>query len=555
MTNYRKAAQPEGWGTADWLLTAFYALLLLWLLPRTITIRSDDFAYLEVTVQTIRTHLPAISDWFEANNVAFSYATAGVYWLTGNFYLASYGVLAAFATGAFAVLNLLIVQTDALTAPFRRLLAFAVVLAPVYLNKSLDFVGVMPALFFFLLALLFFVRREWVAFFLAAAGAFLTRETGLMLMVLAGGEILRRMLEDRRDGMRLGLQLFVGFAAIAALVLLVKHNMPLGWVAQRLTVRSLDRFNPVDFLDRGAAGLSIAFSALILFRAVIGCPRHPAAGRYGAVLLAVTGAICLLLGARGTAISLEFPLPRLHTINGAGIAGINLVFMLLALRGLGAIPRNPLALTQLAAIVVISARGGWWDYYLLEILLMSLLQALLERRAEGGEPVGLSRPAAILFALMLTAEAGYALYYKLLTERMRLQIAVLEPHYRRHDISPQAVTDQPWGYAAWYMFESYIHRHPDAAGASSFAAAFENGGTSIRIAFSAAGARLPGCAQIETGNIRLLGVRQFYAINRCGESRSEALPIPSARFFPQNNREWSDYIAGRGFSSAPAAAR
>lgn len=545
MAEYREPATADGWRAADWVMTALYGLVILFLLPRTVIVRSDDFAYLEVTVRTIRTHWPAISDWFEANNVLFSWSTAAAYWLTGNFYLASYGVLAAFAAGAFVLLNLLIIETGAVSAAFRRPLAFVVVFMPVYLNKSLDFVGVIPAVFFFLLALLFYVRQQWTAFFLAVAGAFLTRETGLMLLILAGGEVLRQIAANPRDGVRFGAKLLPGFLAVAALAFAVKHAMPPGWVAQRLTVRALDHFNAAGFFARSAGALSVAFCALILFRAIAGSPHDRTASRYGAALLIVAGAVCVLIG-RSTAISLEFPLPlKVHVINGYGIGLMDLVFVILALRGAGTIPRSPLALTQLAAVTIISARGGWWDYYLLEILMMSLLQALMERRDAGSKLLRLSGIALAAFALLIAAEGCYALYYKLLTERARLEVAVLEPHFRRHDISPQSVTNPPWGYSAWYLFEPYIQDNKDAAGASSFAASFAKGNLTMKISFSETGAHLPGCTTVESGQARLMGLRQFYAINRCGTANNVPLTIAPSRFFPQDNREWTDYIRSR----------
>lgn len=537
-------ASKDRWGPADWVLTALYTGLIVFLLPRHVIARSDDFAYLEATVQAIRGHILQPSDWYEATNFLFSSVTALTYWVTGNFYLATYGVLTAFTVGTFVLLNRLLIQIGACRPYLRRMLVFTMVLMPVYLHRSVDFIGVMPLLFFFVAALWFYFRRNWAAFFIATAAGFLVRDNALLLLALPAGTIIWTFVANRPEGWTLARRLAPGFIFVLMLLAAERMFIPAGWMARQVGSGGFPPF--LSFLARVVTGLNVCFASLLLFRAIAGVqastPRTQYAGICYALLLTAGS---LILAHHTGGITLYTPLPlgigQLH-INDYAMAALGVLAILLALQTSAAIAwQSPYVMVQILAILAISTRSSWADYYFLELILLSLVQAVSEIRERS--QTRLAQQLAIAFlSSMLVLEGGYLVFYKRNVDEAELSIATLEPLYRNHSLSPQAVVNPPWGYAGWYFLQPYIHADNKPRNGFLFANAFLEGNVFLIFSTRKASTERADCEIIQAGSASLLGVPEYFTLSRCGQAHVFPVSLPPNRFFPLNNSEWSSYI-------------
>jgi hypothetical protein len=544
-------------------MLGIYGAIIAALMPDMIIARSDDFGYLESTIRTFQTHWPETGNWLTAANTLFATLTALAYWATGNFYLSTYGVLAALALGAFGLLNLVLKQWAPLAPPARHLIAFTVVTSPVYLNKSVDFVSALPAWFFFLLALVCYARKAYFGFFLSAIAGSMIRQNAVALLVLPAADLFWAYHEDRRRAAELLWRLVPGIAGVAAITLLSRMGGEANYAQEKITSRVLEAFSAKPFIKNLTIGLVVALSSFVFFRALLdAAPRRSslrerlAADRTAFVALGVLGGIWLVLFAR-RAINFEIfsHVPRLELAGSGGmLALLALAAIAVGLRRGISVPwRRPLFPTQLAFIALPALLGIWWDYYFFEIVLLSLLLACesLYKNQSRSDPAKLTRGSVAVFGAILMCNAAFGFNLKFQLERDAATITVLEAMVRNHEIAPEELKDVPFGYKAWKLFEPWVAKNrarefpPGDALTPAHQFIMDLDGANVDVHWSSSHREVEpdGCSVLRSGEAVLVGLTYYYTVNRCGPlSPQIGILNTNERVFPLNNHEWDAYI-------------
>lgn len=552
----------------SWTMLGIYGVIIAALMPDMIIARSDDFGYLESTIRTLQNQWPEPGNWLTAGNTLFALLTALAYWATGNFYLSTFGVLAAFALGSFYLLNLVLKQWAPLSTPARHLIAFAVATSPIYLNKSVDFVGVLPAWFFFLLALACYGRKAYLGFFLSVIAGSLIRQNAVALLALPAADLLWAYHEDRRRAAQLLWRLVPGFAAVAAIALLSKAGEA-GYAQVKITARVLEAFGPKAFLKNLMIGVTVAVSSFVFFRALLDdAPRpsslrqHLAADWTAFIALGALAGIWLLLFAHRV-IHFEFDLEPFNELAGSGGTLALLAFAAIAIglrRGISVPWRSSLLPTLLAFIGLPALLGIWWDYYFFEIVLLSMLLACESLYKDGSrvDPVALSRGSVAILGAILICNTAFGLLLKFKLDRDAASIAVLEAMVRNNEIAPEELKVAPFGYKGWKLFEPWVAKNWDRefprgdvlSPALQFIRDLDGANVEVRWSSSYGKAEPDGCSVLRSGEAVLVGLTHPYAVSRCGP-RSPQVGGLSAneRIFPLNNQEWDAYIRGASRSA------
>jgi len=554
----------DRYGTPSAFVFVLYALVIAVLVPHSVIARNDDFGYLESTVLTIWNGWPTTSEWLEPNNALFSAVTAIAYRISGNFYLSTFGILIAFAIGNFLLLDAVLARWAPLTAASRRLLGFAIVVSPVYLEKSVSFIGVMPALFFELLALICYARRLYPGFFLSVLAGFLVRESAMMLLALPLGIVFWRIVEHDRGGRPPVWQLVLGVVATAAAGFTMKLSLNATWQQINIDYRALDALSLARLGRCLITGAVVSILSYMVFRLVLGVPatrrtlgERVAANPAGSAALAILAASSFLV----TTPALRFDLPMPSSLNAwsseAGVV-VLLAFAALALglrRGISLPWRSPLLAAAAGWIVLVSLHGKWWDYYFFEIELLALLLACESagRGAPAAEPRPLARgPAAALGAVIaINALCGVYLAFKI--ARDVESIRIFERMTRAGELYPQQLAAAPFGFMGWKLYQPWLQANPGArfTNDAQFMEATDDADTFIRWRLTEAEAPLAECAILRAGEARLVGVRFHYFVYRCGET-SSAIPRldTTCRVLPLTEREWELAISGTPCSRA-----
>jgi hypothetical protein len=546
----------------SWAMLGIYGAIIAALTPDMIIARSDDFGYLESTIRTFQTHWPETGNWLTAGNTLFAILTALAYWATGNFYVSTFGVLVVFALGAFGLLSLLLKQWAPLSPPARYLVAFTVVTSPVYLNKSVDFAGAVPAWFFFLLALVFYGRKAYLGFFLSVIAGSMIRQNAVALLVLPAADLLLAYHEDRRLAARLLWRLVPGLVAVAAITLLSKMVGEVNYAQAKITSRVLEAFSAKAFTKNLTIGLIVALSSFVFFRALLdAAPRRNslrqrlAADRAAFVTLGVLAGIWLLLFAR-LAIHFELEPVPLFQLAGRGgmLALLALAAIAIGLRRRISVPwSSPLIPTQLAYIALPALLGIWWDYYFFEIVLLSVLLACesLYKNQSRFDRVKLSRRSVAIFGAILMCNTACGLYLKFQLERYAATIVVLETMMRNHEIAPEELKVVPFGYKGWMLFEPWVAKNwgrefplgDVLSPALQFITDLDGANVDVRWSSSYRKVERDGCSILRSGKAVLVGFPYYYVVTRCGPRLPQIGALnANERTFPLNNQEWDAYI-------------
>jgi len=173
-----------------WIVGALYALSGLWLWPRTVMLRNDEFAYLESVVNTVHRGWPASSEWLEPYNLVLPLLSVSTWLVSGNFYASTYGLMALFAVTCF-VLAWCWFREWLPRGWTGDLALLGIVLSPVWLNKMVEFSGVSLGMVCFLSALLAWSKRRLVWFFLFVLVGIANRQSIICLFALPVVDLFR----------------------------------------------------------------------------------------------------------------------------------------------------------------------------------------------------------------------------------------------------------------------------------------------------------------------------------------------------------------------------
>ncbi len=493
------------------IAAAAWVGVLAWLVPSRVVVLGDDFGYVDAVVGTVRAHRWVAGEWLGPLNLPLTLASAGVFVATDNFYVSTLGLNLFLALVNLLLLSVClkpVLPSEAARWP----VVFAVSLCPVWLHKTIEFTGLPLGIACLLIAWLSWQRGwRWI-FFASVITATRNRESALCLLAWPLVALWRQW----RSRATVGHGLLLGCAVTVGVTLVAGLAAPLSWTRKVVLANLSNHFSPVQI----GSNLVLAFVVLTGLRAALNVLRGEAlAATWRAnlarplrpMLFMLAGAVIVLCG--GTDILWETP----------GLERFSPVVVLVAtLTGAwfhrwDDPPSLEVAVYLSGYVLLVSWRGLWWDYYLIEPMLILLL-------ASGGtqmtpSPARTRLLAWTVVALWLVWIPGF----KLRLSEGEARIVAYEKALRAGQVSVVELSDAPFGFLAWKLFPVAC-AHPGAKELIDFLRFVE-------------GAR----AHYSNGVI---------TVNRDGGRKSihpsrESWTLPqgfSPRLLPLDNAEWRTYI-------------
>lgn len=433
---------------------AFAAFVGLFL-PYEVYVFNDDFAYLRSLVATLQHGWPTTDEFLEPWSASLSVVSAAAYRITGSLAFATLGLQRLLPVISFYALCRALYRVGwsgvgAITV------ALIVLTLPTALWKQAEytaFVVYLPALAGAAWAA---SERKWLPFLVAFAVGVASRQSALVWLALPVATLIGRWRQlSRRDRLVIGLVL----VAAATWTILLAHGMNETAARRNVLRHARDSLTAVSMLRHGGAALWVAVATAGLALLLSGQPsasRATTAHRIRRAVALVLVATILLVG-RGEPISIEHPFQDF-----SGRAWYLCGLLVLAALGWWRTPvrLDPIFAGAIAAsVALVAVRAILWDYYLADIVIMTLLALPV---AESGEPTRgrmlfrAGAAAAVAFVAVMGSHAAIAGCYKRALDERAAHCAILERALRAGWMKPTELSHAPFGFVAWHLFPYYI---------------------------------------------------------------------------------------------------
>jgi len=331
--------------------------------------------------------------------------------------------------------------SNQITSP---LTALAISLCPYWLNQSLEFTGVSLGLLCLMGALLAWRNgSRWLFFAIMLVGV-TNRQSLVFLLVFPGLEVLHRWLSVRKVewGVAAGVLIVLGT------VVLLEFTYPQTY-ARMAVARSLkESLSPLILLKNLALGIALLAGIRAVwgwlrgespkdnFRANIARPALP-------LSVMILGAVPLLRGEHGVFVvtplfeSVQPLFTVLLVCSGAWLADWR------------RLPAFEVLACSVLYVVLVSLRGQWWDYYLIEPALVLATSAV---GAVKGEKKAGFRPW--LVGIMFVGGILYAVWFANFLGKHERRMVSYERALRAGDLQVKELSDASFGYLGWKLFDS-----------------------------------------------------------------------------------------------------
>jgi hypothetical protein len=512
--------------------------------------RGDDFAYMESVVESLaRGHL-FTHDFIGPHNAFLTAASAAVYLLTANFYLATFGLLALFAAVNFC---LFYAMFRACFGPWPSAgWSWVTATFPFYLHKSLDYHGALPTLTCFLGALFAFRAGRLALFCLLAALAVSNRQNSLVLFALP----LYALADSMRRGAKPDLRP-LAYLAVALLGLWsLGATMNVNWFNANLHVLPSDAAQAGLIARQIAIALFLGIGFLSAMNLAVGGgePLELLRANLRKPILPVAACLAFTALAFGSHAALVwFQTPLIGSLDHGG--RMQIVLALFTLASFWFSDRRlfrPDAYLFLAAAYagISSLRGFMWDYYLAELALLALWIALARRPAHA-RPLRFA--PAWLFAV-LVAHGAYAYLYEVQMDKNALADIAFERLERKGALTPERMTGGTFGYMGFKVFTLVRDDHPGHED-DDYTCYVQGDGASVETGLPwrpSLRPLAPGTVVLDSGVYRIGLVRVPWRMidhgNPAGENvchgpfRLDPRTRARSRRYPLDNAEWREFI-------------
>ncbi|MDQ3001596.1 MAG: hypothetical protein M3Y08_10085 [Fibrobacterota bacterium] len=529
-------------------------------------LRSDDFGYLRSVIETLRHGRPYTYDWLAPYGATMSSLCAGIYRLSGSFYLSTYGFQALCALAVFILLYRLLAKRVAPWSAAALTLVFTTF--PLFFSKAADFHGSTSTLALFLMALLFFEAGKPALFFLASFLAFANRQSHVALLILPVLTALAALLSPwraalmgfRGDGPDSAFSgwktwLWTGAFLAAAAGLHLRMNKTYAMAHAVFTDYGSGRLPAVTLALLAGCFVTMAF--LAVFRSAFNPPWKTLAGNLKRPALPIAASAVLLIMSRfwpPTLVLTDTPL-----FGYAGWPQVNAVLpwiisVCIWFLDFRMLKPSPYLAVIGGFILIASLRGIWWDYYFLEIMVLCLLMAA---GGDSRRALPWLRTAPWILALVLIGNFAYGYLFRVQMDKQKLSVTVLERLDREGRISVDRMSSATFGYLGWKLFDYFLANEgreyrelPDFLGYVRKERISIETHLPWRRAYK--GELPPGAELLESGTFRIGFTKVAYRVSDLHgpggdfQVQGRFMTLDSSRYrsprFPLNDREWKAWL-------------
>lgn len=437
------------WGVLIFLVFVFLSFLLL---PNFTIFRSDDFGYYESLLISLQSGGILRSEWLEPLNISLTAISSFLYYVSGNFYWSSLGLILALSILNFILIIYILKSYFKInTSVF---IAFLFCTFPVYVNKSTEFTGTLLSISLFLISLVLYQKKRVKLFYVIVLIAFANRQNAVILLGLPFFDFLKSWVQEKKVRFDLGIFTLIFFAL--AFILLKSQNVT--YAQYHITnhlISNLNLWVSLNTLLRTMTMLVISLGLIQLFflRFSLNQLKHNFKKFKIPIIISLLGILTYLLN-----------YDRLFTFNGPGLDTLTQKFGLTHLLFVLSIlfpwfldyrfikrelMNNPLIFVIIFQVILLSLKGVLWDYYFIEIQILLLLVFFNYYSHE-------IRIKKLLLIGVLVFNLSYLYLFKVYTDSIELKTLVYEKLLRQKRIELAELTNAPWAYSGWKLYNYYI---------------------------------------------------------------------------------------------------
>lgn len=440
----------------SWVLIAIYIFMLIVAFPRGTVAVSDDFGYLDTASKSIAAGYPITSEWLGPNSLMIGVMSIIAYAATKSFYLSTYGVLFIFSVSNIFVVSKLFQTATNRNGGECRTASIALLSVPIFFNKLVDYTGFSPYVFFYCLAIIFFLRKNIWGLSASIAAAFFLRESAIALLVFFPF-IAKENLSVRPFKLARSVAIAYPAALLIISLAIAKRLLNTTYAQRNVTQKLLERFDFYQSFSVFALVLTVSILsytiALLSFSRVEVKPLTRKS--FVAIVLLTLIWYFGFFGRYPNNILWEAPYLGLGPwtswiLAGASLVGL-VIFSLTSLQ-LQSTCMPILCLCLVDSMLIASASWGLWGYYLFGPILCGTILALMAPTSA----IRISLPRTFAMALYIMLFGLYSVRLGIAKEYSRHRIIAYELLYR-DGYSPTGFSGMPFGYAGWKLFDHYIN--------------------------------------------------------------------------------------------------
>lgn len=531
----------------SFMMTFFvYFGFYLWLMPKMIILRTDDFSYLKSVIGFINFKGLYTYEWLAPYTYTQSAFCAVIYHITHHFFLSTWGVLALFTALQFFLLYALF--SDIQNTRLRSLFTVTLCSLPFFFCHCLDFTNVLLQQLLILTAVFCYLNERFLLFFIMTFLAFMNRQNAVVLLSLPAWDFLtQRPKNILRFSMLLVTGTVIGHIyriAPTNYARLVTTGNPIKIIGSGLYIQNL--LTGLFFMLAIASLFYVFFSMDVMagFKKNIRNPWIPlilSVVFIGLVFVSQARLIIYCAPVFNTVLNLTAIRYAL-----AGLYFILIWFMDYSILRL----HHPLMILIFAFIAVNSLNGVLFDRYFLEAITILILYLLSQNpiRVTLTQPALLKRCVLILTGVLLF-NMGYGYFLKCTMDSKRAYILLYEPLLRSGCVHPQELSDAPFGYQAWKLYDFEVQTparrylmylewiYPNRVivpDLDSWKSIF-----GLKGSYYSSGAD----GAFLAGGYFPIGLKtSYFKAIRLSQSPIEVRPEITNKIFPLTNQEWQAYI-------------
>jgi hypothetical protein len=304
-----------------------------------------------------------------------------------------------------------------------------------------EYTSIIPAITLFLSAILFFERGKYLLFFVAAFLSVITRQHSIVLLILPLYAVASRSL-----GRKMVMRFIVYFVFLSACCYLVISNLNVTYAQHHVINKTYKSIEAIPYLKTLLTGAFIYISLLSLFNVlcngdILKLLKHNI--KIFPLPLILTVSLLIHLHFSRHLIINEFG----YTYNFLPA----LILISLWLMDWKLLKPSPLNALAIGYIFLSSFRYIWWDYYFIEVIIISLLVTV--RRPE---TVRFKYLAASVLALILSVNLYCSYHLKVSIDAVELNNIVYEHLERDGAIDVSDMSGATLGFIGWKLFDYYI---------------------------------------------------------------------------------------------------